>query len=223
MARLCFFSPQAFGEKKQNLVIRQQNVDSKRSPAPARQAKNEEKRMPAESQTPSASSGADAKPAKPSRTFARLRLALAALLFIGWLVYLGYLALGHSTPVVVSRSQLMLASFIVKAEVALDGAGKPKPEARVLESLGRNKLTTETIKVDNLADARLPGGAPLAAAGTYLLLLEPVNPGLPELVDVRFRIVPAMTGLPNDSRARLFIYPWTPDVERQIRELASSQ
>jgi len=175
--------------------------------------------MPVESKTPSAPQDVDAKPAKPTMKFARMRLALAAILFVGWLVYLGYLALGHTKPVVVSHAQLMVASFLVKAEVALDESGKPKPEVRILESLGRNKLTTETIKVDNLADARLPGGKPLAGAGTYLLLLEPVNPGLPELADVRFRIVGAQTGSGNDTRSRLLIYPWTPDVERQMREL----
>ena len=67
---------------------------------------------------------------------ARVQLIVAAILFVGWLGYLAYLALGHSQPVVVSRTQLMNATSFptlpdisgswVVAEVDVDESGKPR-------------------------------------------------------------------------------------------------
>jgi hypothetical protein len=143
-------------------------------------------------------------------TFARIRLVVAALLLLGWLSYLGYLALGHPRAVVVSRSQMLAATYVVKAEVALDSAGKPEGTATVLESFGPQRLPQgEKIIIDNLNEARLTGTKPLSAAGEYLLLLERV-PGARQ-----FRVVNALAAAGRESTHLFLVYPWSGEVERQ--------
>ncbi len=48
---------------------------------------------------------------------AQVRLIVAALPLAAWFGFLGYLALGHTKAVVVSRSQLLLATQIIKPKV----------------------------------------------------------------------------------------------------------
>jgi len=76
---------------------------------------------------------------------ARIRLIVASTLFVAWLGYLGYLALGHSKPIVVSRSQLMLAPVLVKADIAVDD-GKPIALVHIRESFGAIRSRTKTSK-----------------------------------------------------------------------------
>jgi len=145
-------------------------------------------------------------------TGARVRLIVAAALFVGWLGYLAYLALGQKPPVVVSRSQMLMASHIVKADLTFDEAGKPQPNVRVLESLGTQLVPAEPLLVDNLPEALLPGNKPPRSAGTYLLLLESPIPG-------RFRVASASNGQNTDPTSRpAVIYPWSAEVERQARQ-----
>jgi hypothetical protein len=142
---------------------------------------------------------------------ARVRLIVAAAAFVGWLGYLAYLALGHSKPIIVSHSQAMAATYVVKAEIAMGESGSPKTEVKVLDSFGSNPIKAATIDVDNLSDARLPGGKPISSAGAYLLLLEQPVPS-------QFRVVRSPTGHELQSRL-LLVYPWSADVERQVHEL----
>jgi hypothetical protein len=154
---------------------------------------------------------------------ARFRLIVAATLFMGWMGYLGYLALGHSKPVIISRSQMLVATYLVKGDVAVDESGKPIDLVHVRDSFGKSSIKTETIKITNLENARLPGGKPITASGTYLLPLEMVGQGLlPDSVDARFRVVGAPSGQRNEYQsALLLVYPWNAEVERQVRELAT--
>jgi hypothetical protein len=150
---------------------------------------------------------------------ARVRLAVAAFLFCGWMGYLGYLALGRPKPVVVSRSQALLATCYVKAEIALDDAGKPNPRARVLDSFGAQPTDLKEINVQNLKDAKLPGGKPFSQAGTYLLPLRRL--GALDGAE-RFELVSAQSGQGYETSTRLPIaYPWSAEAERQARELAA--
>lgn len=147
-------------------------------------------------------------------TAARLRLLIAAGLFCGWLGYLGYLALGHTRPPVLSHAQMLVATHFVKAEVALDNAGKPEPVVQVRESFGPQRVQDEKIAIDNLADARLAGGQPkpIGAGGAYLLLLRAKGLG-------HYEVVPAPSGQRTDPGAlRLWVYPWNPEIERQLKE-----
>jgi hypothetical protein len=145
---------------------------------------------------------------------ARIRLVVAAVLFVGWLGYLGFLALGHAQPPLLSHSQMLVATHFVKADVALDSAGKPERVVQVRESFGNRPVQDEKIAVDNLAEARVPGGKPkpLTAAGTYLLLLRQTGPG-------RFEVVAATSGQRVDSLSQQYwVYPWSEEIERQLRD-----
>jgi hypothetical protein len=136
----------------------------------------------------------------------RIRLLVATVLMAGWLGYLGYLALGQSNPVVISRSQLLHASHFVKGDVSFVD-NKPVAVIQVRDSFGANRVVDPTLEVNNLADVHLPNGKPLTA-GTYFLPLAAVGPG-------KYRVV-SPSG--SDS-SKLMIYPWTGEVEKQVREL----
>jgi hypothetical protein len=143
---------------------------------------------------------------------ARFRLIVTAVLFVGWLGYLAYLALGFSKPVTLSNSQMLVATHFVKADIALDPAGKPSPQVLRRETFGTRGVPDEKLTIDNLDEARLPNGKPISAAGSYLLLLRQTGP-------TRFEVVGAPTGQGNDLSAKhLWVYPWSAEIERQLRE-----
>ena len=66
-------------------------------------------------------------------TLLRARLGVAAVLFAGWLAYLGYAAATKSRGPVVSRAQLAVASAAVVASV--DATADGKRTAVVVEPL----------------------------------------------------------------------------------------
>ena len=149
---------------------------------------------------------------------ARIRLIVAAVAFIGWLLYLGYLALGHATPVIVSRSQVLIATHFIKAELSVDDSGKLVPRAQVRDSFGSNRSDQETITIDNIADARLPGGKTIRSPGTFLLPLQLAG------IEGHYKVAPSATGHGGETSPRQYwIYPWNGDVERQIRDFASKR
>jgi hypothetical protein len=156
--------------------------------------------------------------------FARFRLILAAVLFVGWLGWLGYLALGHAKAVVVSRSQLLVATSAVKVEIAIKSAGVDAtqngrtsvPYVEVTESFGPQPVPLGHIIVDNIRDVRLPGGKllidlPIGSEGAYVLLLEQTGPK-------NYMVAGASGGPGSSSGQHYLIYPWSSEVERQVRE-----
>lgn len=147
---------------------------------------------------------------------ARIRLIVAVTVFAGWLGYLGFLALGQAKPIVVSRSQLLAATYIVKADPIHEGP-KAIGSVRVRESFGSQPVHEEKIWIDNLAFARLPGGKRLlemeSGTGTYLLMLERTGAG-------QYKVVAAPGAASSDIQSQpLWVYPWNAEVERQIGEL----
>jgi len=101
---------------------------------------------------------------------AKLRLLLAAALFLGWIGYLGYLAATATRPVVLSRPQFLLSTFDVIAEVK-DRDGKPDPivEVREVRWPAGSKLDG-TITVTNL-----PESVGWTGPGRYILALFKVG------------------------------------------------
>lgn len=97
----------------------------------------------------------------------RWRLILAAVLFIGWLSYLGYTALTKNRSPVISRIQAAAAKYAVVAEVSVTAQGKPDPKIKVDESLGPAQLPAGSNQfVTNIADA-----SGFEGPGQYLLFL----------------------------------------------------
>lgn len=137
----------------------------------------------------------------------RVRLIVAGILMAGWLGYLGFLALGHSKPIVVSRSQMLYATHFVKADVSLDAEGKPVATVDIQDSFGADRIADRTIEIDNIAHVRLPNSKPLSR-GSYFLPLNRQGPG-------HYRVSSAV-GI--EAQSRCTAYPWTLEVEKQVRE-----
>ena len=142
-------------------------------------------------------------------SFAKIRLFLAALMFVGWIGYLAYLALNFAHPVVVSRSQWMAAEFPVIAEIEVDASGKANPAATLVESLRKGELPAK-LNVSNLADLEYPEKRP-PHSGRHLLLLMRTEGN-------SFKVVPTPPS-PGDHGGKFYIYPWTPEVEKQAVKL----
>jgi hypothetical protein len=144
---------------------------------------------------------------------ARLRLAVAAALFLAWIGWLAYLAATTTHPEVLSRPQFLEADLVVIADVGKED-GHPNPEVRVVsvpwakEPLGRKPAR---ITVKNLAEFDRENGwhgpgryiLPLQkvparrsardkTAGEYVIARVPDSPGFPSVrgSNVRYRIYP---------------------------------
>lgn len=142
----------------------------------------------------------------------RARLALAAVLFVGWLGWLGYAALVKSRAPVVSRSQAAVVAgeprtAAVVAEVAAGPDGAPASAVKVTRRLAGDPEPGAELVVPNLAEA-----TGFAGPGEYLLLLADRGAGY-ELVPPPPSPGYELAGTPP------LVYRWSPDVEKQIDRL----
>jgi hypothetical protein len=157
----------------------------------------------------------------------RLRLALAAALFVGWLSWLVYLAATGTDAVVLSRPQFLVADIHLVADVK--GIEHPDAEVTVREVFWAAKdkerpEAVKTIKVENLPQCGPdqgwtgPGRYILALVAnttgtgtTYLVAPTPRSPGYPY-----GKVMPA--NRPGPAR----IYPDTPSRVRQLEQIEKS-
>ena len=156
---------------------------------------------------------------------ARARLLVTAVLFFGWLGWLAYLAFTQTTPVVVSRSQVMAADRFVVARVTLDPAtGALNKDVTVEEDLRPDgSPLTGTIEVKNLDQAEVTGGdTRFKDGGRYLLLLNPVPGSEGKAFDLT-RPPGRVYRAPGSNRVepgRPWVYAWdNTDVRKQFEEL----
>ncbi len=99
---------------------------------------------------------------------AKLRLIVAAALFLGWLSWLGYSALAKNRGPVVSHVQAAAAAHAVVGEVTVGADGKPAPEVKIVESFtAGGPAAGSEIYLVNGAEAKGFDGP-----GQYLLLLN---------------------------------------------------
>lgn len=147
---------------------------------------------------------------------ARIRLVVAGVLFFGWLCWLGYLAATKTNPVVLSRSQAMVATHFVLANVTVDPAtGLPERKVIVVENLRPqgDPLPWE-IEVRNIKEARIGGAESFQEEGPYLLMLTRTESG--------YELTPPPRAPGNDSpiRPRPWAYLWkAPGVQEQFERL----
>jgi hypothetical protein len=115
----------------------------------------------------------------------RLKLILSAVAFLAWIGWLAYLVWdlhrqptevrpdGKEAPVVLSRPQLLIADWIVTAEV--EGGGQ-KPTTAVVKAVhwpedgNAQKWKDQAIPVENLADSR-----GLSESGTKFYILPLIH------------------------------------------------
>ena len=163
-------------------------------------------------------------------SFARARLILAALLFFGWLSWLGYAVSKNGKVPVVSRAQLTAATHLVVAEVKAGGDGLPEPSARVVEviriptPIGTVPTTTPVavdskIYITNLQEAQTPDATGFPGPGLYFMALTKDDHDT-------FRIagMPRSPGYEAQEPTRKngpgpIVYPWSDAFKAQLRGL----
>jgi len=160
-----------------------------------------------------------------------LRFALACLLFAGWMGYLIHLAVTAAHTVVVSRPQVLVADFVVAAQVdSLDG---PVTVKEVVLAHVNEKVPSpgDDIKVSNLRECKRlprdgedPKDVPLdwTGPGVYLLPLKVTGQGGGDTYKVAE--VPPSPGFPPRREVPVQppprIYSRTDDAVRQVRSMS---
>jgi hypothetical protein len=148
----------------------------------------------------------------------RWQLLLTAVVFIGWLSYLGYAALSKNRGPVISRAQAAAAKYAIVADVSGTPQGQADQYLTVVESLGANSLPAGTRQfVTNIADA---GG--FEGPGQYLLLLAE-DPSLLMIGDEGAKLRPlSIVGQQRSPGNDLTgvgppkIYRWTEETRKQF-------
>jgi hypothetical protein len=153
------------------------------------------------------------------------RLLLTAVLFAGWLCYLGYLVWTrprvpttggelsglHGQPLVLSRPQFLVSSLDVVARVDEDGKGVKVVE--VLYPADKPPVHQgEVISVEDFAGPHTP--PEWSGPGEYLLPLLRLNPNDKK----HYRVTPIPSS-PGYARAEPRIYPATPEALAQYRKI----
>ena len=147
-------------------------------------------------------------------TFARIRLAVAALAFAGWLTWLALAVWQKDAPDKVSRAQLTAADALLVAEVTAGEDGLPQAKVKVVQRLaGTGPKVGDDITVANLPSAVVPGKG-FQGAGQYLLPLTGGDLGL-----YRVAGLPRSPGYEETNPKLPSIYPWTADVQAQLKSL----
>jgi len=151
--------------------------------------------------------------------WARLRLAIATLLLVGWLGYLGFLVIFERNPIVVSRSQVMASTQFILADVTINPAdGLPNKMVTVvndLRPLGQS-LEGKQVTVWNIKDARVAGTKDgFRSPGPYLLMLTKNSTDGFDLTPP-----PRAPGSDAGIRPKPWAYRWeAPGVKEQFDEL----
>ena len=143
-------------------------------------------------------------------TGAKLRLAIAVALFLGWVGWLGYAAVYKSRAPVISRAQAAAASTRVVAEIS-DEDGAPGSLVTVTDPL----LAPDGPGVGTkLRILNLPDTTGFIGQGAYLLLLTKVR-------DSDGYIVVGQQRSPGFDLGggKPTIYPWSADVRVQAKML----
>ncbi len=157
----------------------------------------------------------------------RVRLVLAALLFLAWTGWLAYQVARTADPIVVSRPQVLAAPVVVEANVTAWGKGlppEPREKVRVHEILrGQETLglkqgepvpaNLELIVTFHNVQNQYRGWK---GEGMYFLCLEPAGEGKYRLV--RPPVSPGFHPEPNDEARLASIYLVTESTRAQIEE-----
>lgn len=151
-------------------------------------------------------------------TWLRARLILAACLFVGWLAWLGWAVAHKGSVAIVSRSQLTAATHLLVAEVAIE-AGLPQKTVTVQQVLRapEGEAPAGTLEIERLTSALVysPEQESMVTptAGVYLI------PVVKDAGGYRVAGYPPLPGGDPIEPDRPRIYPWSPDVQAQLRAL----
>jgi hypothetical protein len=148
-------------------------------------------------------------------------LFVAAVLFTGWMSYLGYAALTKSHAPTVSHIQFAAARDAVVGEVRSDEDGKPAIQVKVVQWLFQSRQNPAgEVSVLNLSEVKGYDGP-----GQYLLLLQPEQTLPPRPLQapepVSYLVVGQQRSPGNDlgGVGKPLVYRWTDDVRKQFELL----
>lgn len=150
-------------------------------------------------------------------TFARIRLLVAALAFLGWMAWLAVTVWNKGTVQLVSTAQLTEATHVVVATVTTNDAGDAQPKVAVSKWLRSpvGEPTPGEIEVAGLHKAVTPlpiNDSRRIGKGEFVLLLVKTPLG--------FAIagLPRSPGFEGATPDQPVVYPWTEDVKIQLRK-----
>ncbi len=148
----------------------------------------------------------------------KLRLAVAAILFVAWLGWLGYLAFSTREPVVLSRPQFLVADLWVIGRIESGHDGKPSSEVEVAEVLwsARGAKPQGKIVVLDLPRQRPGPGWGWAGPREYILPLTEDKGG--KVISYRVTRLPPSPGFRSDLDD-IRIYPASGEARAQLHEL----
>jgi hypothetical protein len=150
-------------------------------------------------------------------TRARIRLIVAAALFLGWVAWLGYAVLQKGRTVVVSRAQLTAATHLLVAEVALGPDGLPASRVKIVQVVrGDGAKAGDEAEVLNLPAALPPGDREFPGPGPYLLAV--VGDGKTYTI-APLPPSPGYDAGTYSSKSRPPVYRWTDDTRLQLKGL----
>lgn len=146
------------------------------------------------------------------------RLAVTALLFLGWLGYLGYLVWAQPAGgfIVLSRPQFLVSDLDAIADVQAESGQVTLVEVLFPRTAETIALEGTQVTVENLKECRPPyedKDFDLRGSGRYLLALQ--DPG-PEGKSYRVAVTPPSPGF---RRGTPRIYPATDEVLAQYRQI----
>jgi hypothetical protein len=151
----------------------------------------------------------------------RVRLLVAAGLFLAWLGWLAYLAITASNPVVLSRPQLLVANLHVVATVS--GGDRPDAVVTIRKVDGPAADPQKVKEGSRLTITNLPlvrsEHQGWRGPGEYILALSTKPDGTCEVTPT-----PSSPGYPpegSDPADRLRIYRATEMALRQLEEIQS--
>jgi hypothetical protein len=149
---------------------------------------------------------------------ARLRLLIAAVLFVGWLGWLAYLAATGTHSVVLSRPQLLVADAVIVAH--LTGDEDHPDETATIISVIHASGQDDTLKaggelqINRLATCNPDHG--WSGEGEYLLPLSKKGEGY------AVTMVPASPGFHPGSEP-FYIYPASDNVIGQAKKIIAER
>jgi hypothetical protein len=161
----------------------------------------------------------------------RWRLVVSAVLFVGWIGYLGWVVANSTRPVILSRPQFLTADLYVVATVTAQGGGEPADVVTVKECKWAAVAADgkrQQLKVRNLPKCVTALG--WEGPGDYVLALShtkdgpdlfevtplPKTPGFPGWSPERYERGETLPGRKDPPR---LIYKATDPVLRQLDEL----
>jgi len=143
--------------------------------------------------------------------WARIRLAVAVILFAGWIAWLIYLAVVGTPRPLVSRSQLLVSNLDIVAQIDQLAGNPPKIEiGQVHWPQAKQALVGTSIEVPNL-----PSCDGWKGPGQYII---------PLITDWHgsYQVAP-LGPSPGFESARPRIYPANPETRRQLDEISKPE